>query len=65
MTIEEQILDVLENRGPKRSTDLIRILEDFDIRNAIGEIHPVKIAILKMLSSGKLRLSADRFLSIP
>lgn len=65
MTIEEQILDVLGNSGPKKITDLVRILEEFDIRNSQGIVHPVKLKVLMMLNAGDIELTLDRYLKIP
>ena len=65
MTIREQILDVLGNCGPKKLTDLVRILEEFDPKNAVGTVHPIKSQVLTMLNSGDLELTLDRYLKIP
>jgi len=65
MTIKEQIVDVLGS-GPKKLIDLVKILEEFgEYERRWGSVNPVKLEILRMLNSGELELSADRYLTLP
>lgn len=65
MTVREQILDVLNNSGPKTLTALVRILEEYDENNAKGNVHPVKSTVLRMLCNDELELTADCYLKAP
>lgn len=64
MTIKEQIIDVLGNSGPKKLTDLVRILEEYDPDNRKGPIHPVKEMVLRMLLNNEIELTNDCYLKI-
>lgn len=66
MKLRDQILDVLNNSGPKKLIDLIRILEEFDPKNARSDhgVKPIQAMVLQMLNRRELAVGPDYYLRV-